>query len=703
LEAIMAKWKLFNRTFDARPDRIDFRDLPYRPRLVSLPDRYPAPDVIKTYFPKYRAASMILDQGEEGSCTGFGLAAVVNYLRWERWIGEHPATGKSRSRARVERISARMFYQNARLYDEWKGEDYDGSSCRGAMKGFHKHGVCTEAFWPNFEKDGREGRARDGWDANAPLTPLGAYYRIDSRSLVDLQSAINETHAIYVSADAHDGWDNLHKCKSLEAAEIRPQRKKEVGGHAFAIVGYTSDGFIIQNSWGPDWGYHGFALLPYEDWVKNGNDAWTLALGAPMAITLAAEKKNKPRQFRSPAASTEISLDERLRIRRPLFAGRAADPSAAPPWINGEEAHHIIFIGHGGRADRELVAAASGDDAVRRVIDGVRDAMSKGVTKVAIYDHGGLNSRDDGVKRAQILGPWFEKNGIHPIFVIWQTGFFESAADILRIAAEKLGLAPERVEGWLMDKLADIKDRAFEVFAREGGVKAIWENMKSRAAGASTPGGGLMTAAMCLRSIGDALNKNPEIHLLGHSAGAIMHGNFLAALQAQALTAASVHLWAPACTVGFANATYGQAFAANVADPASTFVSILSNDNERSDPCVPLYSKSLLYLVSRALEADHNTPVLGMQKAWLPWRKKDATFAEEYWADMLAWDGVAKKVKLDPPVVAKTVPTRNEGDAYDTIKANHGSFDNNLDVVNLALRRILGKAPKVPVTDLEGF
>ena len=53
----------------------------------------------------------------------------------------------------TERISARMLYQNARLYDEWKGEDYEGSSCRGAMKGFHKHGVCTEKFWPNFEKE----------------------------------------------------------------------------------------------------------------------------------------------------------------------------------------------------------------------------------------------------------------------------------------------------------------------------------------------------------------------------------------------------------------------------------------------------------------------------------------------------------------------------------------------------------------------
>ena len=29
------------RTFDARPDRLDLRDLPYRPPLRSLPPRYP--------------------------------------------------------------------------------------------------------------------------------------------------------------------------------------------------------------------------------------------------------------------------------------------------------------------------------------------------------------------------------------------------------------------------------------------------------------------------------------------------------------------------------------------------------------------------------------------------------------------------------------------------------------------------------------
>src|SRR3546814_6798093 len=36
-------------------------------------------------------------------------------------------------------------------------------------------------------------------------------------------------------------------------------------GHAFAIVGYTREGFVIQNSWGDHWGRGGFAVLPYAD------------------------------------------------------------------------------------------------------------------------------------------------------------------------------------------------------------------------------------------------------------------------------------------------------------------------------------------------------------------------------------------------------------------------------------------------------
>jgi hypothetical protein len=705
---------LFNgsRKFDARPDRIDFRDLPYRARLVSLPDKYPTDRLITNWFPIYRNDSMVLNQGQEGSCTGFGLAGVVNYLRWE--LANAMAAENQTERAPPERISARMLYQNARLYDEWKGEDYEGSSCRGGMKGFHKHGVCTERYWPNFEKRNQPGTPRQGWDANSPETPLGAYFRIDGKSIVDMQSAIYETHAIYVSADVHDGWNRIRdNCKSIEAAMIGPPNKPDdVGGHAFAMVGYTADGFIIQNSWGPTWGFHGFAILPYEDWTRYGTDAWALALGAPMRVSFPAmkgktgAKSQTVSEFRSPQMRTEVSLDERLRARSMQRNRLAIDTSSVSPWINGEEARRLIFIGHNGSAERELVAADSGDDAVGMVVrDCVATAAERGYSHLVIYDHGGLNSRADGLDRARVLGPWFEANGIMPIFVVWQTGFLESATDILKGAVERLGIPVSADKGWLRNKINEVKDRAFEVFARDAGVKAIWENMKFRAEGASSKAGGLMTAAKQLQAAIGGLSKNqrPDIHLMGHSAGAIMQGHFLSAMKTQGLKASSVHLWAPACTVEFATAKYGQAFANKVADPKTTFIDVLSDANELSDPCVPvLYSKSLLYLVSRALEPDHNTPVLGLQTVWPKW-SADADFMEGYQKILDRWNVASKGVILDSPITETEVPIRHETNKDETINAGHGSFDNNLNVVNRAIKRVIGKNPRAPVTDLRGY
>ena len=45
---------------------------------------------------------------------------------------------------RAARVSPRMLYELARRYDEWPGEAYEGSSARGAIKAWAKHGVCLE-------------------------------------------------------------------------------------------------------------------------------------------------------------------------------------------------------------------------------------------------------------------------------------------------------------------------------------------------------------------------------------------------------------------------------------------------------------------------------------------------------------------------------------------------------------------------------
>jgi hypothetical protein len=130
---------------------------------------------------------------------------------------------------------------------------------------------------------------------------------------------------------------------------------------------------------------------------------------------------------------------------------------------------------------------------------------------------------------------------------------------------------------------------------------------------------------------------------------------------------------------------------------------VLSDANELRDPCVPvLYSKSLLYLVSRALEPEHKTPVLGLQKAWPNW-SAGVDFMDGYQKILDAWTAASKGVVLDPPITETEVPIRHETNKDETINAGHGSFDNNLNIVNRAIKRVIGKNPTEPVTDLRGF
>ena len=249
--------KLKDRLLDARPDRLDLRDFPYRPPLRSLPHEYPEPARLKQDFPRYAADKMVLDQGQEGACTGFGLAGVVNYLRW---TAAQESAPKRRKAAPPPKVSPRMLYHLARFYDEWPGEDYDGSSCRGALKGWHRHGVCEDRLWPYRNKAGEVVfiEPLDGWDANATQCPIGVYYRIDKASVVDMQAAIREVGAIYVSGNVHAGWfPKTWTMRNGIACIEPPPDGANTGGHAFALVGYNRYGFIVQNSWGPALGHQG--------------------------------------------------------------------------------------------------------------------------------------------------------------------------------------------------------------------------------------------------------------------------------------------------------------------------------------------------------------------------------------------------------------------------------------------------------------
>jgi hypothetical protein len=703
-----------SRSFDARPDRLDLRDLPYRAPLRSLPPRYPSDLEVEKFLPGYVAAGLVLDQGSEGACTGFGLACVANYLFWVRHVQDHVTTP-------FLPVSPRMLYELARRYDEWPGVDYEGSSCRGALKGWNKHGVCSSACWPYVVKDGKAvfERPQPHWQRDAATRPLGVYYRVDRASITDLQAAIADVGAVYVSANVHDGWEQLAQSRKGAPAqhaslpEIPPCRDPQSrGGHAFALVGYNERGFVVQNSWGTDWGASGFAVLPYDDWIVNATDTWACALGVP-AVVRAARGDTEARplmasRWRVGSGASLTTLDRGSRQ-----AGNPADdpwPVDHPflykdyePWSTASAYEHTLVTGNDGvmlqtdftrdPGDREGLARQVVCDAPLMWQGGRSDS----VLRLAIYAHGGLNGEEESIRRIRVLGPCFEANGIYPLFLTWKTGAAETIADMVQDwARRQLGEEAARSKG-VLDALGEAKDRALEAAAHVL-FRGIWSEMRQNAAASADAGHGLDLLLRNLVTLAGELatsGKKLELHLVGHSAGSILLGHLLSlAASAQggappAVTVRTCSLYAAACSSEFADQHYLPAAQRGVFALSDLCLYVLSDENEKADglptPAVPAYGKSLLYLVSRALDDVRKMPLLGMQRA------QQAAYEEDgdQWAQaelgtiqqwLQQWPDSQLRVITTPSVRV----TREGGQ----VQATHGSFDNNIDVITETLQRI---------------
>ncbi|MDH5586467.1 MAG: C1 family peptidase [Nitrospirota bacterium] len=687
----MPKVTIKGKIFDARPDRIDLRDREYQPRLRSLPPQFPSVNSIKQYSKDYAKANLILDQGEEGACTGFGLAAVINYLRWRLALDQETPV--------APKVSERMLYHLAKQYDEWPGEDYEGSSCRGAMKGWHRHGVCLESTWPYRDADGHVDfvAPKTGWDDEAANCPLGAYYRVNKDSITDMQSALCEVGALFVSGDVHNGWfPKRNKFPTIgDMAYIElPKTIRDPGGHAFSLVGYTELGFIVQNSWGPTWGTNGFAILTYPDWIKHGMDAWVAVLGAPMV-------GGQSRRYQTPKslnASTNEPAQALGLFNRKTLASTRSHPEVEPWDLDTAYDHSIVLGNNGTVLNRSLIRETALDSLQDIVLANPRSWLEQGNKKIVIYAHGGLNSEEAAMNRIRVMAPYLKANGLYPLFFRWRTGFLESLVNITGDAV--VGIEPQGAWKDIWDSVKhaakEAKDRAIEAACQRLVVKAVWSEMKQNARAAAklkTPTLGLV--ADSLLSL-HAQYPKMEIHFMGHSAGSILLGYFLDIFVERTMRVDSCTLFAPACSVGFALNHYKPAIEARgVLRKSDLTIEILDDAAEQADSVGP-YGKSLLYLVSRALENYHKTPLWGMANAWNP--KANTTWHPDLKDSVVEWQKFWG---------SGTKPTLHSGthvsDGIEKIPLAHGSFDNDVATIGRTLKRLLGKNLKFPIENLQGF
>ena len=172
------------------PDALDLRDRPYLPVLHAPPP--------VRMNPSRRLP--VLHQGTTNACTGFALANVVNYLL------------RTHRDPKTPPVSPFMLYSMARRYDEFPGATEDaGSSLRGAMKGWYKHGACRVDLWRELEMPPPPKQPESDWWLDAAQRPLGAYYRVDTRSVTDMHVALHDVGVLYASAVCHGGWLEGHE------------------------------------------------------------------------------------------------------------------------------------------------------------------------------------------------------------------------------------------------------------------------------------------------------------------------------------------------------------------------------------------------------------------------------------------------------------------------------------------------------------
>jgi hypothetical protein len=661
---------------NAVPDPFDERDLLYRPRLEPLPAV-----LDQRSLPKQR---FVLQQ-EGNSCTGHAVAATINTVLAR--IASSANGNKSMQLARL-RVSPYMLYHLGRRYDEFAGEDDIGSSLRGVFKGWFHHGVALEDAWPSLMMKKVPDFDDPKFIKECIERPLGAFYRVNPYRLDDMQSAINELHAIAVSSAIHEGWikpDEMTNESTGEKIHViaRAVNSKALGGHAYALVGYNEVGFLVQNSWGSTWGDAGFAILPYEEWLDCAYDAWVARPGVP----------------KTPFASGRTRTDK----------GTAGEFVTSPGPDLKRLAVHVVNLGNEGRLSDtgKFVSTPLQIDKIFNYMEERHDNwLNTGRSdkrQIVLYAHGGLVSEANGLDTAQKHLNWWLNNSVYPISFAWQSGPIETLlnqlVDMLKVKLPFGGLGFDFIEQF---------DRLVELTARSN-FRWVWDQMKQNARAASAPienrgeitwppdstaaqqkMAGMPGATLTVLRLAEYIKKHGSdkvaVHLVGHSAGAIFHAALLQRLVDAKIKVETMALLAPAIRVD----EFGHTILAHLGKEVTHFSTFaLSDQRESDDVCgvggINVYNKSLLFLVSRAVEqsvsSTFEVPLLGMERFFDKSLDKNGKTLREA---IDAVDGAA--------IFSRSVtPDDSCSDAM-----THGGFDDDAPTMTSVLLRVLGRKTAAP-------
>jgi hypothetical protein len=206
------------------------------------------------------------DQQQTNSCAANAAAGAYEYLM-KRLQGDDAYD-----------VSRMFIYYNARAQDADDIAD-EGSQLQSVIASLQEYGACSEETWP-FDVEVVNDEPDDVSFEEA------ANFLIEGCELVPTEldawkAALAEGNPIIFGILLFDSFDQQRKPGLVPAPSATEAGRASHGGHAMLCVGYSDADkvFIVRNSWGTEWGDHGYCYMPYSyvmDPEQNFGDSWII-------------------------------------------------------------------------------------------------------------------------------------------------------------------------------------------------------------------------------------------------------------------------------------------------------------------------------------------------------------------------------------------------------------------------------------------
>lgn len=210
-----------------------------------------------------KQCSPIENQGQLGSCTGHGIAGIMEQLENKTNQGESTEGNK------FFRVSRLFIYYNERQMEGTIRSDA-GALITDGIKTGKMIGYCNEALQPYIESK----------FAVAP--PAACYmdaknHRITSaKKILDINGMINCITSGYPFTGGIQVYESFESDSVAQTGIIPMPKKTEqcLGGHCIGFFGFNKNKnmFICRNSQGAEQGDGGYFYLPFEYVHKYASD-----------------------------------------------------------------------------------------------------------------------------------------------------------------------------------------------------------------------------------------------------------------------------------------------------------------------------------------------------------------------------------------------------------------------------------------------